>query len=140
MRLDYDFVRFVLLDLEENLTVQINSPDGFDAQYIELAFISLSQLQRTKRCESIPLQDLYYTAKKLVEGGYIELLTEPTPTPDGFMVQDITYKGHMLLKDIHDDTVWNKTKSVVSKVGSASLSIMETVASNVIMKMLGLTP
>lgn len=51
------------------------------------------------------------------------------------VVQKMTNKGYDFLDSIRDNTVWEKTKS---KVGSASLDIVKTVAESIFRAGLGL--
>ncbi|MCT3395898.1 DUF2513 domain-containing protein [Lentilactobacillus hilgardii] len=54
-------------------------------------------------------------------------------------IRKITWKGHEYLDNIRDDTIWRKTKKTVfSKVGSASLSIVNSVAAKILSNELGL--
>ena len=48
------------------------------------------------------------------------------------LLHDITYNGHQFLANIHSENVWNKTKDVLSQVGSTSVSSITFVANQVI--------
>ena len=54
-------------------------------------------------------------------------------------VRRLTWEGHDFLDSVRDDTVWNKTKSKVSKsVGSASLEVVRAVADGITRSIIGL--
>ena len=60
--------------------------------------------------------------------------------PDGnFSVLDLSPKGHEFLANIRDDGVWDKVKTVSSKVGSKSLESMYQIASRVITEIINHT-
>lgn len=48
------------------------------------------------------------------------------------MLRDISPKAHEFLANIREDTVWSKTKTVASKVGSTSLNALCQIASSVV--------
>lgn len=53
-----------------------------------------------------------------------------------FTVSGITWQGHRFLDTVRDNKVWSDTKSVVSKFSSVSISMVETIASNVITQLI----
>lgn len=75
--------------------------------------------------------DVIYSIKQLSEYGFINIRKFDTLN---FIctIFDITPHGHEFLKDIHDDTNWNKTKEIAKKVGSSSLNTLSRIASSVI--------
>jgi hypothetical protein len=50
----------------------------------------------------------------------------------GFMVDDLSPKGHEFINNIREDTNWNSVKEKAGKVGSLALSVLEKIASSVI--------
>lgn len=50
----------------------------------------------------------------------------------GFSIKDLSPTGHEFLSNIRNDTNWRKTKKVAAKVGSHSISVLASVASQVI--------
>ena len=85
-------------------------------------------------------EELTYTTDKLYEAGYIDAHSVGADymTPL-FIVYSITYEGHQFLNTIRDDTIWNNTKTKVSKLSSVSIPILQEVASSIIKSMLGLS-
>ena len=46
-------------------------------------------------------------------------------------IENITYLGHQFLETVRPEPIWNKTKSVVSKVGVHTLGFIEGVAHDI---------
>jgi len=51
----------------------------------------------------------------------------------GFMVDDLSPKGHEFINNIREDTNWKKTKEKAKAVGSSALDVLEKIAAGVIM-------
>lgn len=130
MKLNHDCVRDVLLDIEENMT--------------------LNEYLGNKTLESFPsftkygFDDFYYSIAKLSEAGY---LVSHELQIDGAIniiarVDSLTWEGHKFLDTIRDNKVWKNTKAIVSNFSSVSLSLIEKIASdvltNLISKQMGL--
>lgn len=75
-------------------------------------------------------EDIKYTLKKLREAKYINI--DSINLNDEILVSDITFCGHQFLDNIRDDHVWSKTKSILSKFTSTSLSIVQNISAQVI--------
>lgn len=121
MKLNHDCVRKLLLYLEENL--------GYNDK---MMINSINTLQYSP-------DELIYSAEKLKEAGYIDLI-ETDPCGDDLplaIVTNITYSGHAFLDNICDNAVWKKTKSLTSKFASVSIKLLSDVASKVILQMIG---
>ena len=77
--------------------------------------------------------ELIYTCIKLKEAG---LITATIINADNFSsvqyIDDITYEGHQFLANIHSDNIWKKTKSLLSDIGSTSISSVIQVAASVV--------
>ena len=127
MKLSIDCVRAVLLFLEENL-------DCVDS--IQLDDIELKKFDD---------KDVLYSSIKLHEAGYISGKLMKTIAGDmvGY-ITDITWEGHKFLDTVRDNKVWRETKTILSKVSSASISFVSSVASqvlaNIISQYMGLNP
>ncbi len=117
MRLNHDCVRDVMLYLEENLTPNI----AIDTSEIELPEYDVDTLR--------------YTCKKLSEAGYIK---SSSNILGNYLIEDITYNGHLFLDNIRDSKIWSETKSKISKLASVSLPIIQQVASQIISSKLGI--
>ena len=119
MKLNIDCVRDVMLTLEE-------------AEYGELTTISiLCKKLEDKYTE----EEITYTCLKLDEGGLIDamLVSMMNSSMKGVKaINDITFEGHQFLNNIRDNKVWGKTKTVLSKVSSVSISFVSSIASQVL--------
>lgn len=115
MKLNPDILRDILLKME-------------DAGYLEeLSPASLySSLNYSE-------EDINYSILKLSEAGFIKaVITNYGNTPQISALCDITYQGHQFLTDIRSDNVWGKTKQVLSKIGTTSVSSISQVASGIL--------
>ena len=115
MKLNQDCIRDLLLYLENNLSYTTNK-------------ININNLHLKNYTED----ELIYTAEKLFEGNYITYVIAKAYNPPVIVVTGITYNGHQFLDNIRDDKVWKKTKSILSKVSSASINIISEIAAKVL--------
>ena len=115
MKLNHDCVRAVLLFLEENL--DLTDSIGIDD-------IKLADFEKN---------DVIYSLLKLNEAGYIsgKFVKDILENISGF-VTGITWEGHKFLDTVRDNKVWKNTKTILSKVSSASISFVSSVASQVL--------
>lgn len=120
MKLNPDCVRSVLLYLEENQLMD-------DKGLINPIYSSKLPDKLTKYKNS----DVLYSIKQLDEYGYIETRQFDTVNYSSAIL-DITPYGHEFLKNIHNDTTWNKTKEIAQQVGSTSLNTLANIASSVV--------
>ena len=122
MQLNQDCIRDLLLYLETNLSYE-NS-------------ISIDELH----LNNYSANDLIYTADKLNEANYIKCIKSPCLYEDvpSLIVTDITYSGHQFLDTIRDQSVWEDTKTKVSKFASISIPILQEIATSLIKSKLGL--
>ncbi|WMZ87243.1 DUF2513 domain-containing protein [Staphylococcus pseudintermedius] len=118
MKLKHDCIREVLLVIESDLKLN-NVLDNEDLENT-IKFFSRD--------------DIEYTVKQLTGAGYIEAEFYM----EGYFIKHMTFAGHNLLDDIRDVKVWKETKDTASKISSASIPVIQQIASSVINKMLGL--
>ncbi|MTW37801.1 DUF2513 domain-containing protein, partial [Streptococcus pneumoniae] len=52
------------------------------------------------------------------------------------IIIDLSPEAHEFLANIRQDTKWNKTKSIASKVGSFSLNVLKDISIEVISKVI----
>ncbi len=114
MKLNPDCVRDILL------TVESLKPK----YYIDLR----------KHETDFDIDEYVYAGKKLVEAGYLKgnVLEFISGELDAVTIRELTMRGHELLDNIRDSKVWAETKSTISKVGSASLSVISQIAASII--------
>lgn len=141
MKLNYDCVRDVLLELEENLTIEEVSYDLGEGEETELtfSFIDIKRLAAFERLKKYSKKDICYSVNKLNEAGYIS--AEPIPGDDlsDYLISDITYVGHEFLQSIKSDSVWNHVKDVSKKAGAMSFPVISSIASNILSQIISKT-
>ena len=118
MRLNPDCVREVLL-----ITESLKPRNYVDLRLVETQFDT---------------EELVYAGKKLIEAHYLKgnIMEFISGEPDEVTIREMTMSGHALLDNIRDPKVWSETKTIVSKLGTASLHIFSEVAASVITSML----
>lgn len=129
MRLNKDCIRDLLL-LVENKCVYYEHPK-VGKRLFTLSFKQICQSDEMKNYNEDVIR---YTISKMFEGNYVEGCVIPPNSHLKFKMCEIdglTLKGHELLDNIRPETVWQETKSVMSKVGDFSLGIMSQVAGEV---------
>lgn len=141
MKLNYDCIRDVLLELEENLTIEEISYDlgkGKETKF-EFSFINIDRLAELERLKKYSKKDIFYSINKLEEAGYIIADSIPGDDSLNYLICDITYAGHEFLQSIKPETVWDDVKNITSKVGTISIPIISSIASNVLTQIISRT-
>lgn len=113
MRLNHDYVRDILLFIEQEL--------------------EYNDTKTPIHHKEITHSDLISNVK-LLKGGYIKGSLIPKNSGVNFDIVNIsrfTLQGHDLLENIKPDPVWKETKSMLHKVGDFSLGIMSQVAGEI---------
>lgn len=124
LKLDYDFVRQLLLHIEEKAPLQ-----GLDNK----------DLYKFAADKNKNKEDLEYTIIKLKEGKLITAnLRYASNKLQRIYNVNLTYQGHEYLNNIRDNKIWKNTKKVSSKLSSVSLEILKSIAINEINKVIGL--
>lgn len=79
-------------------------------------------------------EDIQYCVSKLHEIGYIDanVIHVDGSVPLVTSIYDITFAGHEFLNSIREPELWEKTKSVASKIGATSISALTQISSGVI--------
>jgi len=126
MNINIDCIRKIIKYCADNL----NYIESIDDTWGE-DFIDLHSLYNAKELENFSKKDIMYSVLKLAEYRYI-VLSDVFPTNKPYLekctICDITVYGHNFLASIEDETIWNKTKKVVSKVGNHTLGFIEQTA------------
>lgn len=126
MKINIDCMREVLLFLEKNLTATLIDNDT------AIEFNCISALDISKGMPHFKQEDVWYSLKMLAECDYIDI--NGIQGKDYFSmlnVESMTYAGHKFLESIRPQSVWNKTKSIISKVGSHTLGFVEDTAQKI---------
>ena len=122
MRLNYDCFRDVLLFLE-------SSSYNETVPYYKIK----DALQKYDE------NTISYTCVKLYEANMIDgnfINYDGSNMPIIHSITDITFLGHEFLSEIHEDTVWNKVKSISNKIGVTSLSALTEIATSVVSELI----
>ena len=129
MKMNEDCIRDILKFLVENLSITIdnrNNKGGFN---------DISMLGIMKTFESqYNKEDIWYSVYNLSQDRFIESNDIRKQSGVGFAfveIYNVTHRGHQFYETIQSDNIWNKTKSVVSKVGVHTLNFVESVAHDV---------
>lgn len=117
MKLNPDCVRDILLTIE-------NHPVPMNLNFYNF-------------CDLLPnysKDEILYCCKRLHEANYLNLkfVSIPNYTPQLDGIGDLTFYGHEFLENIKNDSNWNKTKNIASKVGSFSFEVIKEISTSVI--------
>ena len=128
MRINIDCLRNVLmycinnLDYIENGNIWKTEP------------VDLQEIYKAKDLHEYPKKDIMYSILKLKEAGYIITALEQPKIEtyiNDCLIIDVTMKGHQFAETIKESTVWEKTKTIVSKIGNHTLGFIEAVAHDI---------
>lgn len=80
-------------------------------------------------------EDIFYAVYNLWQAGYIEANVKMSYTiVRDFDVWNVSYEGQQFYQNIHKSSVWERTKQVANKAGSVAISILSSIAQNIIMQ------
>lgn len=121
MKRDLDLIREILIFIEENAELNEN--------------LYLSDFQQLNK----PLDEIAYQLQLLNDAGFIESKEIKAIGLYDCFVDRMTMYGHEYLDSIRNETVWSKTKEKLNVIGgSASLSVVQTLATTVAKALLGI--
>lgn len=126
MKINYSCIRKLLIVLEDNLEFSEN------LEYPELTFSNVTELMPEYSKADIAYSTIMADEAELISAHIIE-------ADDAFcecVYFSLTYIGHQFLENIRNNSVWEKTKKITSKIGSTSLDIISSVASNLIQNLI----
>lgn len=119
MRLNPDCMRDVLLVAEDH--VPLNS--------------SLSMGNLLSLLPSYSKDELTYTCLKLNEGNLLNVLKMNSDNATSVAnISDITYEGHQFLENIRNQSTWETVKQKLSLLGSSSVPVIVSVASQLMIE------
>ena len=121
MKLDHECVRDILIYVEDTLGLK---------QFLTVEEDVLPQYS---------VNDVVYAAEKLIEAGYLNGKIRNTMDQGSLpivTIASLTWVGHSYLDNIRSNTVWEPTKSVIAKIGSASLGMAGQIASTIITQLI----
>lgn len=125
MKLNPDYVRDILLYIEEN--VDYNT-ETIPPKHNELRF---SKIYEDKYFKNHEKQQLTEALNTMIEEGFIECAEPPRFIRKNLVTANITgltYKGHDLLNNVRNNTVWNAVKQKAKKIGGVSLNALASSA------------
>lgn len=126
MKLNEDCCRDILNFLVETLTISINNEDAIYDSTNSFRIIEAFSAQYDKA-------DIIYSINMLYQCGYISgknLDKQKAPLVKQ-EIDNVTYLGQKFYLSIQPEPIWNKTKSVINKIGVHSLEFIESVAHDV---------
>lgn len=127
MKINEDCIKDVLEYFVENLSIKIT---GYKGGFNKISMQSVMEYFLEKYSK----EDVWYSIYNLSQERYIETnnIIEQSHSGFGFVfIFNVTHKGHQLYESIQPKPVWDKTKSVISKVGVHTLNFIESVAHDV---------
>jgi len=125
MKLDHECVRSILLTIEEK------------HQYGKV--LRLEEILQSDRLLEFNEDEIKYVLIKLADAKYI--LGTPTYGSNqlvDFDCSGLTWNGHQFLDTIRDPKVWKRTKEIASKLTSVSITMLSSIGSQVLAKLLGI--
>lgn len=96
--------------------------------------VNLNLLYEANELKDYDRKDIMRSVLKLKECGYITISTyfpENKPYLERCSIEDITMRGYQFADTIKEPTIWDRTKSIASKVGNHTLGFIEGVAHDI---------
>ncbi len=130
MNLNESCVRDILIFCKDNIDYKELSDGTF-----HVVSVSLQQLFDSYLNSSYSRKEIMYTVLKLDEINFIKISNrnpeKSTSYINNCMINEVTYNGHKFLAATEPETVWDKTKGIIGKVGNHTLEFVENVAHDV---------
>lgn len=124
MKLNIDCIRDIMLYLENTLEIK------YDEENYEIIKSEISCMEIIEALSIYSPEDIWYSICILSSNDYIDAVGTEEFTRD-FRVTDITYTGHKFIESIKPQPIWNKTKSIISKIGTHTLKFVEDTAQKI---------
>ena len=125
MRLNPDCVRSILLYIEE----RFDYTDTYSSTPHIHKEMPNGDIIVDKYFENYDKQEVSYALELLIMEGYASIAGNPTITGGNLVfarVNGLTWKGHELLNNVRNNTVWNAVKTRAAKFGGMSISALLT--------------
>ena len=135
MRLNPDYVRDILLYIEEKLDYTL-SESGTPYQRKGILSGALLADDCFSKCNR---QELTYALELLIKEEFIDLAFAPKIVNGNIVTARIiglTWTGHELLDSVRDKTIWTAVKKRAAKFGGASIGVLAGAAKTVSSAML----
>lgn len=127
MKMNEECIRDILKYLVENLSIKIENNKGGFNDITMLGIIKEFDNKYTK-------EDIWYSVYNLSQDRFIDTNDIRKQSMVGFAfveIYNVTHRGHQFYETIQPQPLWDKTKSVISKVGVHTLGFIESVAHDV---------
>ena len=121
MKSNPDCIRDILIDIEENTT--INTGWRYDS------------LSSSRRLLDYDRFEIAYHARYCYEANLIKDFSIGGNS-ESIYALDLTPKGHDFLSNIRENRIWNGVKVVSKKIGSSSLDALIQISSNVVTELI----
>lgn len=131
MKLNPDYIRDVLLYLEENLVYEDTGDGSLEHKPITMHQIA-ENLHKEKNYD---INDINYSIEKLIEARLITPGASATGKNKSILycpITDITWGGHQFLNNIRSTTIWEATKSKAKEIGGISITGLSIIATSII--------
>jgi len=130
MKINIECIRDILFTVEEETAYNKNF-------WYQDANQDSKKWDDFSRLKAYSYDEVCYHLNQCNENGYFVSHRQRTKPltfwlKGGFMVQDLSPKGHEFISNIREDTNWKKTKEKAKTMGSFALSSLEKIASNII--------
>lgn len=121
MKLNNDCIRDILIFIEENTTNEV---------------LSISSDDIISALDGYTSSEIYYHIRQIDKYNYVDDVEYYDDEPQ--IICDLSPAGRTFVNNIRSNTVWDSTKNIISKLGSASLPIVSSIAEKELTKFLGL--
>lgn len=129
MQINIDCLRDVLGYCIENIDYEPYEDSWITKQ------VGLDDLyQAEKLVKHYSRKDIMRSILKLEECCFIKFTTKTPPDKpyiDSCLIEDITVRGYKFYESTKEPNIWDKTKSVIEKVGNHTLGFIENVAHDI---------
>lgn len=126
MKLNPDCMRIILKFCVKHIDYK---EIGMDSWFEKT--VSLDMLYQCDELSKFDKKEIMYSVMKLYEYKYITLSNIYPGNKQYFdkcTITDVTIYGHNFYNSIQEDTIWNQTKRIISKVGNHTLKFIEETA------------
>lgn len=134
MKLNPDCIRDLMLFFEDKTWVTIADNGHYKSAHFHVLYPAL--VQELDPINKYRLEDVLYHILQLSESGYISTDFSFQPgDEEGYFrlarVYYITPKGHEFIATIRAENSWHRIKQIMKPLGSVSLAVIESIASDV---------
>ncbi|MBC5745861.1 DUF2513 domain-containing protein [Lachnospiraceae bacterium MD308] len=124
MQINIDCFKDVLQFCVDNIDYEEDG-DSWNTKYVNLIMLYESpKLNYDKK-------DIMRSVLKLIECGFIKISSkfpDNKPYLERCSIEDVTFRGYQFIESVREPSVWEKTKTIATKVGNHTLYFLESVA------------